>query len=479
MNRKKVIYVGLLLIVTVISSVTYFSYAFFTSRSEQHGKLNIVTGTLKYKVTGSNIINGSITIPGNTTEKLELTLESLNDISSRYELYYETTSNNIEVGYSSDTEDATTGIIGSNGIKKIGVFVTNPTSSNITVTFNAEGGFAGNALVRTLGKAIPSQTSVCQNYGTHVFAFDYNGTDGSDGSVQNFVAPCTGIYTLETWGAQGGSSKVKAGNIITGGYGGYSVGNIVLNANSKYYIAVGGAGANSFTENISYLLGGYNGGGKSYLDNFASGGGLTHIATVPGELKDLAAYKDTAGTNVSNEIIIVAGGGGGSSADLRGGGNCFGGSAGGYKGNDGIPGNSSYGYGGVGGTQSSGYQFGMGFTTPDDYDNRASGGAGGWYGSYHGTNIHPNYARNTTFTACAGGGSSYIANPNLTNKAMYCYNCEESSETNTYTVSTTGNNALIDTTNCPDGYSSNPISKCAKVGNGYAKITYLSDSQIN
>ena len=31
-----------------------------------------------------------------------------------------------------------------------------------------------------------------------------------------------------------------------------------------------------------------------------------------------------------------------------------------------------------------------------------------------------------------------------------------------------------DTTACPDGYSSTPISKCAKSGNGYARITLVS-----
>ena len=57
---------------------------------------------------------------------------------------------------------------------------------------------------------------------------------------------------------------------------------------------------------------------------------------------------------------------------------------------------------------------------------------------------------------------------------MYCYNCEESSEESTFTVSTTGTSELRDTTNCPDGYSSNPVSKCAKAGHGYARITLVS-----
>ena len=54
--------------------------------------------------------------------------------------------------------------------------------------------------------------------------------------------------------------------------------------------------------------------------------------------------------------------------------------------------------------------------------------------------------------------SGYIGNPSLTDKAMYCYNCEESTEVSTKTISTT----------CT---SETPKENCTKQGNGYAKIT--------
>lgn len=65
----------------------------------------------------------------------------------------------------------------------------------------------------------------------------------------------------------------------------------------------------------------------------------------------------------------------------------------------------------------------------------------------------------------AGGGSGYIGNPSLTDKAMYCYNCEESSEESTKTVATT----------CT---SSNPTENCAKQGNGYARVTLVKKEDI-
>ena len=59
-----------------------------------------------------------------------------------------------------------------------------------------------------------------------------------------------------------------------------------------------------------------------------------------------------------------------------------------------------------------------------------------------------------------GGGSSYIGNSKLSNKKMYCYNCEESSNETTKTISTTD-------------VSEKPISNYAKRGNGYVKITLI------
>ena len=56
----------------------------------------------------------------------------------------------------------------------------------------------------------------------------------------------------------------------------------------------------------------------------------------------------------------------------------------------------------------------------------AGGGGGGLYGG--GGGLADN--------ADGGGGSGYIGNSLLTDKYMYCYNCTESSDTNTLTYST-------------------------------------------
>ena len=110
--------------------------------------------------------------------------------------------------------------------------------------------------------------------------------------------------------------------------------------------------------------------------------------------------------------------------------------------------------GGIGGTINnesgiSNGDFGLGgSTTRTGGYTKSSGGGSGFYGGGNGM-----------FTG-SGGGSGYIGNSLLTDKVMYCYNCQESSEESTKTISTTN-------------VSEEAISNYAKQGNGYARITYL------
>lgn len=262
------------------------------------------------------------------------------------------------------------------------------------------------------------------------------------GSEQTFIVPKTGTYKLETWGAQGGNFDSK----FIGGTGGYSIGYLKLTKNQTLYINVGGAGSYckiaDFTNSCS-VSSSYNGGGscstlKEYFNNdidyrvCGSGGGATHIATKSGLLSTLENSKD--------DILIVSGGGGGlviANYPY----NCgAGGSGGGVIANDSTNLCRDQ-HIGTGGTNSKGYAFGT------SGDNFGSGGGGGYYGGSG--NI-----------SGGGGGSGYIGNSLLTNKVMYCYNCEESSEESTKTISTT----------CAE---ETPTSNCAKKGNGYAIISYV------
>ncbi len=277
--------------------------------------------------------------------------------------------------------------------------------------------------------------------------FDYTGGE------QTYTTTCNGTYKLETWGAQGGNYS----NYIPG-YGGYSNGTIYLNKSEAIYIIVGGKGVST--------KGGYNGGGFSYyqwsFENdryFASGGGATHIALQSGLLSTLEKE--------NKNILIVSGGGGASYYSVNDNINNKGGSAGGYIGGNGEQTIMGYGSFGYGGTQISGGYSICDATTCIAWSNgvgnnfagngsfgkggsgvtSSNGGGGGYYGG--GPSVH---------VQSAGGGSGYIGNPLLTNKSMYCYNCQESTEESTKTISTTCANEP-------------PTINCAKQGNGYARIT--------
>lgn len=262
------------------------------------------------------------------------------------------------------------------------------------------------------------------------------------GSEQEYVVNASGYYKIEAWGAQGGYGSSST---YSGGYGGYSVGAYYLEKGDILYVNVGGMGDNGLTKSASIVSGGYNGGGNGFgnTDKYVSGGGgATHIAKTSGLLSTLSS-------NTSNILIVAAGGGGGAyeSSSFSG----LGGSGGGYIGVASSSTNSKYTSTGATQTGSgSGYypgSFGKGGCNASS--NGCSGGGGGLYGG--------DAAR---YAGGGAGGSGYIGNSLLTNKYMYCYNCATSDAVDTKTYTTT----------CAE---ETPTENCAKIGKGYAKITYL------
>ena len=277
-----------------------------------------------------------------------------------------------------------------------------------------------------------------------VASYDYSAT------IKEFVVEYSGIYKLEVWGAQGGvsSGALASSTLSYGGYGGYSVGNVNLKKGDKLYVVVGGSGNKD----------GYNGGGigdtlysQAVMETYSYGGGATHIAlnSNRGLLSNYESYQ--------SEVLIVAGGGGGAEHHA-------GGSGGGFTG---VAGSTlydnSYQFFGTGGAQSSG---GIGTASPSgaatgningsfglggsgEATDAGAGGGGGWYGGGA-----------TTVAGGAGGGSGYIGNTLLSDKYMTCYNCTTSTATETKTNTTTNTSKIA-------------TKDYAKIGNGYAKITFI------
>ena len=481
MDKKKVIYICSILILTVIVSITYFSYAFFTNRTEQRGKLNIVTGTLNYKINSSDLTNNSITLAAKKSKEIEIEITSLNEISSKYELYYQTTVSNIVVGYGSNN-DAPIGTINSNGKKIVKVVIKNKSSSPVTITFGVEGGFINNTLVLSTGNHITDIIDTLCDYDIgYAWNFDYTG------NYQEFNVPCDGNYKVELWGAQGGST---AGNAA------YTAGDIELLANKTLYVYVGLHGLNT---NNSVA---FNGGGASTSSgNYATynGGGATDIryfTSTPSAAN--LAWNINLGLN---SRIMVAAGGGGSSHGGNGG---YGGGLKGYNGlaDAGYSGANAAGYGatqvsagGAGAFNWSGSgptagKFGTGGNGNSQY---GGGGGGGYYGG-GGSGV------SALSNGGGGGGSSYIsghtgclaiAQGSTNNPRTLKTGCTSSSTsvecsthysglyfTNTIMIDGSGyswtnvKGSLKQMPNPNGGYYA---SGTGHTGNGYARITYLGE----
>lgn len=277
---------------------------------------------------------------------------------------------------------------------------------------------------------------------------------GYTGGRQTFVAPETGRYTFNVWGAQGGT----ASNGGAGGQGGHTWGDVYLTKGQTVYIYVGGAGG------TGYNSGGYNGGGGGANDG-GGGGGMSSISVDSGSAAAPSNNRGTTGPylcdgeacmstgkhnksrcpyghscsgcrtchtckngnyrkpvslwNSSKGYILIAGGGGGA-------GNRNGGAGGGSVGSTGTKG---FGYPGTGGTQSAGGSggtnyglngvAGCGGSNTVTARSGGGGGGGGWFGGGAGGN---DYSRYRDVDDSGGGGGSGFINGGSTNGQKWVLN---------------------------------------------------------
>lgn len=238
------------------------------------------------------------------------------------------------------------------------------------------------------------------------------------GSVQAFNSASSGKYLIETWGAEGGKGWINGNPNSSSdlpGKGGYTSGEVTLNGGDQLFIYVGGQGGS----NPQFSAGGWNGGGSSDDndgDNDDSGGG-------GGGASDLRLN----GQNMADRIIVAGGGGG--TGCLSG----AGGSAGGFDAPL-IPSNC-----GIPGSQTGGYQLGVGGSATSTVMGGVPGGGGG---GYYGGGICT-----ASYTNGGLGGSGYV------DEAM------------TDALSISGNQSIPN----PAGVGT----IIGKSGNGFVRITQL------
>jgi hypothetical protein len=201
--------------------------------------------------------------------------------------------------------------------------------------------------------------------------FDYNGTNGTDGSAQQWVVPA-GITsaTFDLYGAQGGlGSGPNSSAHAVGGLGAHLRGVLSVTPGQIFEIRVGGSAPAPAT---GVSLGGFNGGGGSTANNNATergggGGGATDLRS--------------GGSALTDRVMVAGGGGGGGGRGSVGSQAGPNGGDGGDSGTIGDIGQDAHagataGAPGAPGTAAAGGAGGTGGTSTAPAANGANGGAG-------------------------------------------------------------------------------------------------------
>jgi hypothetical protein len=295
--------------------------------------------------------------------------------------------------------------------------------------------------------------------------YDYPYTTGD---YEKFIAPTSGTYTLETWGAEGG---YQTGQESSSGKGGYSKANIYLTKGEELYIFTGGSGNN----------GGYNGGAVTsdgYYDEDGdyhetyrtySGGasdiryGLMKWHTIKYIYSTTGCYQEESDVpivtdSLENRILVAGGGGSVGSGNTA-------------AGNGGYPGGSVYGA--LGGTTTSGGTNSSNTKTDSNGNNLGngtfgSGGEGynqntknGWYSGAGGSGWYG--GSSGTSSGSGAGGSSYalVDASSLPSTSSYT---PSKFVTDAEFATISGN--TISATKAPNG-----TTETGHTGDGYVRIT--------
>ena len=128
------------------------------------------------------------------------------------------------------------------------------------------------------GSDIASDPDDCTTGRNEGYNFAYTG------SIQTFTAPKTGIYQLETWGAQGGNATDND-LVARGGYGAYAKGEVFLAQGDTLYINVGGqngyGGGGALPTNLSKIM---------YLGNATNLAQVSDFSIITNEIKNATTF---------------------------------------------------------------------------------------------------------------------------------------------------------------------------------------------
>ena len=354
--KIKEAYLLILIVLGLVSLSVYSTYALFTKEVTID---NVVSFNTSISLSDSNLVEYElVTLSPNETKIIELVVSNSSTSTLYYGCWYETLSSNpnITIGmYLEKSNVPATGTIATNEVKTLVVGITNNSTSTTLVNIGVVGSTTEN-LGLSASRNIITDAFTPEIIVTDEYLESHTTTTlvpkafaelTSSSSAEKEISLDSGTYTLEVWGAQGGSAADIGDSGGSGGKGGYSKGDITLQETTTLFLK---RGSSTFFDDITPSdTGGYNGGGNSCLFDAFNGGG--------GGASDIRI-----GTDSLYARVIVAGGGGGSMGSKDGG------VGGGTTGGGTSPGTQS---------GSTGGSFGSGFSCSSTDD---AGGGGGWYG---------------------------------------------------------------------------------------------------
>ena len=151
------IYMIVMIIVTLLILVGYFSYAMFTVSKEKSNAISIVTGNLIYNLTIDDIESNTLTVPSNTVKDFKVVLSNPNNRVARFNFYYlDDLPASTKIGYINEEKTNTlptdkginlekTGTAGSSNTYVIRVI--NNSGSSVTINLGVSVGLDYNDLV--------------------------------------------------------------------------------------------------------------------------------------------------------------------------------------------------------------------------------------------------------------------------------------------------------------------------------------------
>ena len=143
--NKSFVIVSFIVLLGLITTASYATFVYLTS---DYRAADIRFANLMYSMKIDNESTTTLTANGNSVTTYEVDLDALNEITSKYLVYY-TSSNtltNVKVEYSNLSTGRGEGKISGTGSRRIRIVVTNDSSSAVTLNFSVKGGYVYNNL---------------------------------------------------------------------------------------------------------------------------------------------------------------------------------------------------------------------------------------------------------------------------------------------------------------------------------------------